>query len=269
METYRGLVLAERNAGDRGKFLDILLENNTVQEVFCRGGKRNTSAGLAATQLFSYATFSLTRRQQQVYLDSCEPIHIFYRLRNSLSRLSLALYFAELVRGCIQSLRWVKDTSDVMWLLLNTLYFLEGGLREEALLKPLFELRLMTELGMMPDLLICRTCNAYCPSELVFSVEGGCFYCRDCVPERMSPKWLIPLRAPALLAMRHIVFADKNRLFNFRLGTENLAALGRCTERFVQYYLPVPLRTLTFYHNIVSQGGATSNEQSPSNPGIS
>ena len=40
MEIYRGLVLAERSAGEQGKFIDVLTEHNTVQEIYVRGAKR-------------------------------------------------------------------------------------------------------------------------------------------------------------------------------------------------------------------------------------
>ena len=42
MEIYRGLVLAERSAGERGKFIDVLTEHNTVREIYVRGAKKNT-----------------------------------------------------------------------------------------------------------------------------------------------------------------------------------------------------------------------------------
>ena len=227
MEIYRGLVLAERSAGERGKFIDVLTEHNTVREIYVRGAKKNTSAGLSATQLFSYANFSIRKQQKGLYLDSAEPIRIFYRLRESLSRLSLAMYFSELVRLSVR----------------------ENGERSEALLKSIFELRLMTELGMMPDLLMCRSCGVFLPKRLYFSVEEGCFFCADCgAPENLrSP---ILLRAPVLQAMRHILFADYNRLYQFQLGQENLRALGECTERFVQYHLSLKPRALTFYQSV-------------------
>ena len=171
METYKGLVLAERNAGDRGKFIDILTENNTVQEVYVRGAKKASSAATSLTQLFSYAVFSIQQRNGRVYLDSAEPIRIFYRLRESLSRLSLAMYFSELIRLSVREFRPAGETCEVMRLMLNTLHYLENGSREEGLLKPIFELRLMTELGMMPDLLMCRTCGEFLPKRLYFSVE--------------------------------------------------------------------------------------------------
>ena len=249
MEIYRGLVLAERSAGERGKFIDVLTEHNTVREIYVRGAKKNTSAGLSATQLFSYANFSIRKQQKGLYLDSAEPIRIFYRLRESLSRLSLAMYFSELVRLSVREHQTPEENCFVMRLMLNTLHYLENGERSEALLKSIFELRLMTELGMMPDLLMCRSCGVFLPKRLYFSVEEGWFFCADCgAPENLrSP---ILLRAPVLQAMRHILFADYNRLYQFQLGQENLRALGECTERFVQYHLSLKPRALTFYQSV-------------------
>ena len=143
MEIYRGLVLAERSAGEQGKFIDVLTEHNTVQEIYVRGAKKNSSAGLSATQLFSYATFSVQKRRNQWYLDSAEPIRIFYRLRESLSRLSLAMYFGELIRLSVREHQTPEENCFVMRLMLNTLHYLESGQRSEALLKPIF--------GVPPD----------------------------------------------------------------------------------------------------------------------
>ena len=56
----------------------------------------------------------------------------------------------------------------------------------------------------------------------------------------------------ALQAMRHIVFADFQRLFHFHLGAENLAGVQLCAERFVQYHLGVFPEALTFYHKITA-----------------
>lgn len=159
-----------------GKFIDILTENNTVQEVYVRGAKKASSAATSLTQLFSYAVFSIQQRNGRVYLDSAEPIRIFYRLRESLSRLSLAMYFSELIRLSVREFRPAGETCEVMRLMLNTLHYLENGSREEGLLKPIFELRLMTELGMMPDLLMCRTCGEFLPKTALFLRGRGLFF---------------------------------------------------------------------------------------------
>ena len=68
-----------------------------------------------------------------------------------------------------------------MRLMLNTLHYLENGSREEGLLKPIFELRLMTELGMMPDLLMCRTCGEFLPNGSISPWKRAVFHVRNAV----------------------------------------------------------------------------------------
>ena len=161
------------------------------------------------------------------------------------------MYFGELIRLSVREHQTPEENCFVMRLMLNTLHYLESGQRSEALLKPIFELRLMTELGMMPDLLMCRGCGVFLPKRLYFSVEKGCFFCTGCgAPD--SPQEPLLLRAPVLQAMRHILFADYDRLFHFQLGAENLQMLGICTERFVQYHLSLKPKALTFYRSITN-----------------
>lgn len=271
METYKGLVLAERNAGTGGKFIDILTEHNTLQEVFVRGSKKSTSSAASLTQCFSYAAFSVRRNGKSASLDSVKPIRIFYKLRESLTRLSLATYFSELIRYSVREFRPMGETCEILRLMLNTLHYLETGEREEGFLKPVFELRLMTELGMMPDLLMCRVCGAFLPEKLWFSVEEGCFYCTSCGKPFHDTSTVL-LLAPALQAMRHIIFADLKRMFRFRLGEDNLRTVRFCTERFVEYHLGFAPEALHFYHQVSApllQWEETTYEQTSSDSGIS
>lgn len=273
MEIYRGLILAQRNAGDRGKFVDILTEMNTVQEVYVRGAKKLDASATSVTQLFSYARFSVQKRGNQYYLDSAEPIKVFYRLRESLSRLSLAMYFAELVRLSVREFRHPGEQSEVLRLLLNTLHYLEGAARSETMLKSIFEMRLMVELGMAPNLLICRSCGAFLPEKLLFFVGEAGYCCAGCDPSGMHSQSIL-IHAPTLQAMRHLVFADWDRLYNFRLGQLYLAELSTCTEQFVRYHLGFRFETLQFYHKITTtdmtqQLEDETDEQASPDTGIS
>ena len=53
MLTKRCLILQERQAGDAGRFLDILTKTEGVLEVFVRGSKKANSKHLSATQPFA------------------------------------------------------------------------------------------------------------------------------------------------------------------------------------------------------------------------
>ena len=50
--------------------------------------------------------------------------------------------------------------------------------------------------------------------------------------------------------MRHIVYGDPKRLFSFRLGGEDLKALSRLTEDYVQTQLERGFGPLDFYHQM-------------------
>ena len=176
-----------------------------------------------------------------------------------------------LVRLSVREFQNPGENCQVFRLTLNTLHYLESGLRNEDFLKPVFELRLMTELGMMPDLLMCRQCGTFLPERLSFFPEQGCFYCADCADYGKAEIISTPilLQKSALQAMRHIVFADFDRLFSWSLGEKNLAAVGQCAQQFVRYHLGLRIPALDFYHQIKHQGEENRHESKLSDTGVS
>ena len=148
-----------------------------VIEVSVKGARKINGKSGSSTQLLAYSRFCIDKRGSYLYLNSAEPIHIFYGLRESLSKISLASYFAEVMRFCIKP---EAQNKDIMRLMLNCLYYLEKEERSESFLKAVFELRLMSEIGYMPDIVACRSCGVFEPQELFFCISDGGFFCADC-----------------------------------------------------------------------------------------
>jgi DNA repair protein RecO (recombination protein O) len=247
MTTVEGIVLKERSVGEQDKFIDILTGESGVIEVSVKGARKINGKSGSSTQLLAYSRFCIDKRGKYLYLNSAEPIHIFYGLRNSLSKISLASYFAEIMRFCIKP---EAQNGDIMRLLLNTLYYLENGKRDEKQLKSVFELRLMSEIGYMPDIVACRSCGVYEPAELYFCMESGGFYCADCFDNESSDNYM-KIKLPVLSALRHIVLADLSRLFNFRVSEEVQQKLSALTEIYALTHLERSFGTLDFYKTIV------------------
>lgn len=244
-----GVVLKERSVGEQDKFIDILTKENGVIEVSVKGAKKINGKSGSSTQLFAYSRFCIDKRGQRLYLNSAEPIHIFYDLRSDLARISLASYFAEILRYSIAE---HTDSGNVMRLLLNTLHFLEKGSRDEALLKCIFELRLMSEIGYMPDILACRKCGKFEPEELYFRITDGCFYCTECFDSDPSADYF-KVKLPVLEAVRHIVLSDFDKLFNFRVSGNVLECLDAISDAYVKTHLERSFGTLDFYRSIIQQ----------------
>lgn len=244
MITVKGIVLKEKNVGEHGKFIDVLTAENGVIELTVKGARKINSQFLSSTQLFAYSQFCYSESGKYRFLNSAEPIRIFYSLRNSLSKVSLACYFADVLRYCAEP----QSDNDILRLLLNTLHFLEKDLREEKMLKAIFELRLMGELGFMPDVVGCHGCGVFEPHELFFSMREGCFYCKECF--NGNPDEWYRLNISVLSAMRHILLTDFNRLFNFRTSAETMAILSDVAEKYLTFCFERSFRTLDFYKSL-------------------
>lgn len=244
MTTVKGIVLREKAVGENGKFIDILTAENGVIELTVKGARKINSSLLSSTQLFAYSDFCYSESGKYRFLNSAEPIRIFYNLRNSLSKVSLACYFADVLRFCAEP----QPDNDILRLFLNTLHFLEKDLRDEKMLKAVFEFRLMAEIGFMPDVTICRGCGAFEPQELFFSISESCFYCKDCF--RGNPDDWHMINISVLSAMRHILLTDFDRLFNFRTSENTMNMLSRLSEKYLTAKLERNFRTLDFYKSV-------------------
>lgn len=244
MITLEGIVLKERSVGEQDKFIDILTKEKGLIELSVRGARKINGKSASSTQLFAYSRFCYTESKGRLHLNSAEPIHIFYKLRSSLSALSLASYFSDILHFSTVSL---TDSGNVLRLFLNALHFLENGLRSELLLKSVFELRLMSEIGFMPDIVCCRECGCFEPQELYFSFTDFCFRCCEC---SSADENSFKLTLSELSAVRHIVLADFNRLFNFRLPDEALCRLSGFSELYVISHLERNFNSLDFYKSL-------------------
>lgn len=91
-----GIVIREQNIGESDRLVTLLTRDYGVMRSFVRGARKVKSPVQSATQLLSYARFSIYQGRDAYIIDEAEPIEVFFNLRNDLQKLSLALYLAEL-----------------------------------------------------------------------------------------------------------------------------------------------------------------------------
>ncbi len=138
-----------------------------------------------------------------------------------------------------------------MRLMLNSLYFLENGGRECLLLKAVFELRLMSLIGLLPDLLTCRICGTYTDKYMYLRFQKGFFLCDKCARLRVVYD-LCRLSKGAMYAFRLIALADLDKIWNFKLPIDQQYELNEATEKFLLYQLQKKFKTLDFYYTVSS-----------------
>ena len=239
-----GLVLRETVTRDADKILTVLTPDRGRLSVIARGARRKGSRVAAACQLLAYSEMTLYEKGRWTMLDAADTIELFDGLRQDLTALSLAAYFAELTEA-------VSDGSgDVLPLLLNALYALSALKKPPQLVKPAFQFRLMALAGYEPMADGCALCGAPQPENPMLDVVHGVVHCGKC---REKGGLSLPLTASGLAALRYVLYGDPRRLYSFSLPPEGLRALNHAADAYVSAQLERSFRTLDYYKSILPQ----------------
>lgn len=244
-----GLILREQNTGEDDRIITILTKERGVIRAFANKARRIKSKNTSATSLLSYSRLTLYFGRDKYTVNEAEPIEVFFHLREDLVLLSLAQYFCEL---CLNLAPKEEDAEETLRFVLNTLSMLAREKRPPAFLKPVFELRLLSMAGYMPDLTMCEACGCYEAAEMQLLLRSGRLRCMACGPVA-EPSARLP--KGVLFAMRHIVYAEPEKLFSFSLPEKSLKILSDACERYLLAQIDRGFPTLQFYHGLVDFAG--------------
>ena len=257
MITVKGLVISRRDIGENDCVISIITAEYGVMEIYVRGARKLTAKNNSSTQLFAYSTYCINERNERYYLNSCEPIRAFYELSLDVKKYALACYFIEISQYCIPK---NQTAQNVMQLLLNSLHFLAEDLRSCAYLKSVFEMRFMSEVGLLPQLIGCRDCYQYEAGEMMYiMIDRACLLCGDDFERRGFEEdyYHIRINNTVLHSLRFICLADIKRIFNFRIGEQNQQLLNEITEKYIIRHLSYKFKALDFYKDICEETNST------------
>ena len=98
----------------------------------------------------------------------------------------------------------------------------------------------------MPNLVCCPVCMTYLPVHPVLRIGEADLVCRDC---RSGISELdLETKQSVLLAARQAVYADFERMFQFKLKGESETQFADYAESYLLHRLGLSLPTLQFYH---------------------
>ncbi len=247
--TTTGVVIGERAYGENDKFIDIFTKDYGIIEVMVKGGRKLNSKNAASTALFSYSKFCVSKRGERYYLNSSEIKNTFYNLRFDVEKLALASYFAELLKYTVLSYDSDESYEIILKLLLNTLYYLEKDSHNIMLLKSIFEFRLLSEIGLIPDLIGCSVCNIYICQTMHFDIQAGKLICDNCFKGNDGYN-IISVNESVVSALRHIALSDISILFNVKASDRLINELNKITDRYVYAHINRNFKTLDYFRNI-------------------
>jgi len=236
-----GIVLYEQSVSENDKLVTLLTSQKGVVRAFARGAKNPSNRKSAGTQQFCYSEFDLYLSTKNVLsVQEAMPIETFFNLRTNIKSISLAQYFCEIM---IELAPREENSDDFLKLILNSLFLLMNEKRTPNFLKPVFELRLLSLSGYMPNIVACDRCAEFQTETMFFSVYKGCLFCEKC----NTDKYNFPLSISCVTAMRHVCFSDISKLYSFSLKENALKQFSEITEKYLLTVTQRKYKTLDFY----------------------
>lgn len=236
-----GIVLRVTDTGESDRAVTVLTRDFGVIHAFANGAKKVKSRFLGATQPLCFSRFSIYKSRNSYIIDEAQSIEVFFGLRDDIETLALAQYFCELAGELAPELD-VAD--DFLRLLLNSLHILISGKRPQNQVKAVFEMRILTLAGYMPELSVCPHCGDEPENGIFFSVDEGCIYCQS------SAHGGFEITAGVLSAMRHICTCGDKRIFAFEMPPASLSLLTEISEKYLVAQTQRRYKSLEFYKSL-------------------
>ena len=149
-----GLVIRAKREKD--VVLTLLTPEMGRITVIAKGARSLKGPQMALSQLLSYGDFELYRRGDLYWLNTGELKENFYGISTRLDALNLAVYFCDVAYAVSEP---GEPAPELLRLLLNSLYFLANKTHPDALIKGVFEWRVLAMEGVSPAVNACCACG--------------------------------------------------------------------------------------------------------------
>jgi len=244
----RGIVLRETETKEADKILTVLTAEQGKISVIARGVRRKGCKYAACAQPLAYSEWTLYQKGDWYYANDGSTLELFNGLRTDLEAMALGFYMAELTEAVTTE---EAAAAELLRHLLNGLYALSALHKLPALVKPAFEMKLLSLAGYEPLADGCVYCGCPEPEQPLLDVVQGVLRCRSCGVKESALS--MPLCVDSLKALRHVIYGDPKRLYSFRLGEEALRRFSGAAEAFAAAQLERGFRTLEFYKSLQTQ----------------
>jgi DNA repair protein RecO (recombination protein O) len=176
-------------------------------------------------------------------ISQCDLSNYFNPIRRSLEKLSYAAYIVEL----LDSVTPLTDkNSEVFDLTLNSITLLEGESSSRRVAR-IFEIKLLSLLGLMPNFQECANCGGKVGANPRFSLRHGGLICKECLDTDRMALSILP---GTVRFMEHIRTSSFERAAMVKVSADVGRELERLLRRYLDYHVERRLKTVQFIKEI-------------------
>ena len=241
------LVIKEQDVGESDRLVTLLTQTDGIIRAFARKAKSLKDSKNSSTSILTYSKFSIYKGKDKYIIDSASPIEVFFELRHNIEALTLAQYFCELSNLLIPE---QINSSDILKVVLNSIYFLTTNKKSLKLIKAITEIKLCCLSGYMPDLVACKECVCYESNFWNFLIPSSRIICSDCLLKFRQSERSIRINHTVLTSLRFIIYSDINKIYSFNIPENDIKSLSSVCEQYILSILEKVPFTLEFFKNI-------------------
>jgi DNA repair protein RecO (recombination protein O) len=252
----RGLIIRTVDIKETDRLVTIFTEEQGAVTALARGARSLKSRKLAATMQFCYGRYILYKQGDKYQIKEAELIENFFDIRQSIEGLALANYICEV----LSDVTVAEAERDLLRLSLNSLYAISKNMYSVEKIKAVFEIRAVSILGFMPDVLSCNNCGEK-HGDFFFDIMGGIIECRACHEKREKmhiehsdpheTHILCILSEGAKTALGYAIHSPLERVFAFNISEEDMRLFSRATEEYILNQLGHSFKSLEFYKSVL------------------
>ena len=250
----KGLILRCVNIGESDRLITVFTEEEGNITALVKGGRSFKNKNMASTQQFCYSSLILYQRGDKLWVKEASVIESFFGIRDDIEALSLAGYVVEV----LSEVTTAEADAALLRLSLNCLYAISEKKYSHEKIKAAFEIRALSIIGFMPDVLACRDCGRR-DGEFFFDIMGGSIQCFDChrasefstgFVDDGTRNIVTVLSEGAKIALGYLIHCPIERLFAFSISDSDMSVLARACEEYLINQLERTFKSLEFYKEV-------------------
>ncbi|MDO8535441.1 MAG: DNA repair protein RecO [Candidatus Omnitrophota bacterium] len=184
------------------------------------------------------------RKKSDIFTTSqCDLIEFFNPIRQSLEKLAYAAYMAEL----LDSVTTLSDKNEEVFnLLLNSLRLLCGDTSSRRAAR-IFEIKLLSLLGLMPTLESCANCGKSVDSSAKFSVAQGGLICVNCLTSDVNAHTIMQ---GTIKFIEHIRALPFDKVARVKVANTVGRELESTLRKFLDFHIERRMKSMQFLKEI-------------------
>lgn len=234
-----GIIIRSVDYGEGNKILTLFTKEMGKIGVMAKGAKKTKSRLSAVSQLFSHGYFVFYHGGGLGNLTSGDLIQTFRAVHQDIFKTGWAAYIVEL----LDKLTEEKENHPSLFYLLHTALTLIGEDKDPEVITRIFELQLLQQVGVKPELNHCVSCKSTTNELLAFSVKEGGLLCKICLPRDQNA---IILSAASVRLIYTLAAMDMSKLGKVEIKDMTRKQLALVMRSFIDTYVGITIKSRNF-----------------------